>query len=61
MQGTKIFCTKYTKVRTFNECREDPMSNKKFRTKKKLNAIAQHALDDIILHETEQENFNSEK
>ena len=45
------FGSKYSKSRTTKDRRQKPEKMKKFNRKKDNNAIVQHAVDEIILHE----------
>ena len=48
----KYFGNKYSKVKLFKELRKDPKYNTNFGNNREVNAIVQHTVDDIILHET---------
>ena len=50
------FGTKYVKSRPFKERKQYPTSNKKFEKDQEVNAIFQHAVNEIILQETEKGN-----
>ena len=55
------FENKYEKGKNFKEFRQEPAATKKYGKKIQVNAIARHAVDEIILQETDNEKLICKK